>query len=58
MSVHDILSQVFAIMHIYIHYTYKKKHAHTLKHPHTYTHKVFLAVYYSCHLVISGYHKS
>ena len=56
-SVYDILSQVFMIIHIYIYiYTYIHSHANTLSH--TYKHKVWPIVYYSCHLVISSYHSS
>ena len=40
-------------MHIYI-YT----HSHTHTHTHTYIHTILPTVYYSCHLVVSSYHKS
>ena len=37
-------------------YTYTHTHIHT--HPHTYTHRTLPTKYYSCHSVISRYHKS
>ena len=55
-SVDDILSQVFILMHTHIHiYIHIYSHTHT---PHTCIHNVLTAVYYSCHLMISSYQKS
>ena len=53
--VDDVFSQVFIIMHTCIH-IYIHTYSHT--HAHIYTYKVLSTVYYSCHLVISSYHKS
>ena len=55
-SVDDILSKVFMMIHTYIHiYIHTGWHTHT----HTLIHMTFLpTVYYSCHLVVFSYYKS
>ena len=52
----DITSQVYNNAHIYTHYTHTHIHTHT--HTHTHWIMVFPAIYYSCSLMISSYHKS
>ena len=55
MSIDDILSQVFVIMHTHINIYILTTHTY----PHTYINNVLPIVYYnSCHLVISSYQKS
>ena len=55
-SVDDILSQLFILMHTHVHiYTYTHTHIRHTAHWHT---QSFVCRYYSCHLMISSYHES